>query len=105
MRGQLFECAMPPPFALLLLYLLAINAATVLAFWLDKHYARQSLRRIPESGLHALALIGGTPGAFYAMRKFRHKTRKRSFRARFWLVVAVQICAGLYGLRNWLLAL
>ncbi len=38
-----------------------------------------------------LGLLGGTPGAFIAMRMFHHKTSKQSFQTVFWLTVAVQL--------------
>lgn len=43
--------------------------------------------------LHGLALIGGSLGAYAAMRIFRHKTVKGPFRIIFWLIVVAQIAA------------
>ena len=45
---------------------------------------------MPEATLYLLTALGGSPGAFAAMRLFRHKTVKGSFRIVFWLIVAVQ---------------
>ena len=47
-------------------------------------------RRVPEASLFTLAFLGGTLGAFVAMRLLRHKTVKPSFRIMFWLIVAAQ---------------
>lgn len=72
--------------------------ASVLAFVLygvDKRRAGSGDRRIPESTLHAVALLGGWPGAFLAQRFFRHKTVKVSFQAVFWLIVAAHQLAAL----------
>ena len=50
-------------------------------------------RRIPESGLLGLALIGGSPGALLARRLFRHKTRKEPFSTQLLVIVVLQIGA------------
>lgn len=62
-----------------LIYLLCINVFTTLVFWFDKNRARAKQRRVPERKLLFLALIGGSPGAFWAREFFRHKTRKQPF--------------------------
>lgn len=77
-----------------LLYLLAINLVTFAAYGADKRAARHGQARIPEKALHLLALAGGTPAAYLAQRHFRHKTRKGSFQATFWMIAVTQI-AGL----------
>jgi uncharacterized membrane protein YsdA (DUF1294 family) len=46
----------------------------------DKSAAEQGRWRTSESTLHAVALVGGWPGALVARRVFRHKTRKQPFR-------------------------
>ncbi len=70
--------------------LIAVNLAAFVAYVYDKHLAETGGRRISESTLLGLALIGGSPGAWAAMRLVRHKTRKASFQAAFRLVLAVQ---------------
>ncbi len=57
----------------------------------DKRAAVARRRRIPEDQLHAVALLGGWPGALAAQRTFRHKSEKRAFRAVFWVTVVVNI--------------
>ena len=47
----------------------------------DKILAERGLWRIPERCLHMWELFGGWPGAVYAWRKYRHKSRKGSFLA------------------------
>ena len=82
---------MPPVW--LLWTLLAINVLTWLAFGLDKMLARRHggrddrvagqhgrWHRIPESWFLWAAALGGYIGAWLAIRFFRHKTRKVSFR-------------------------
>lgn len=65
----------------------------------DKAAARRGGWRTPEASLHAIALVGGWPGALVARHVLRHKTTKQPFRSVFWLTVAVN-CLGL----AWLVA-
>ena len=74
-------------------YLVAINAVTLIGYGYDKLIAGTGMPRVPESLLHTLALLGGSPAALLAQRWFRHKTLKSSFRATFWLIVVLQILA------------
>lgn len=54
----------------------------------DKSAAQvEGRRRVPESTLLMLGLLGGWPGAIVAQQVLRHKSSKASFRARFWLSV------------------
>ena len=46
---------------------------------------------MPEAVPWLLAALGGSPGAFIAMRVFHHKTSKTSFQLVFWVIVAVQV--------------
>lgn len=71
-------------------YLFGINVATLALYGYDKAVAGSG-RRVPESVLHGAELLGGTPAAFAAQRLFHHKTRKGSYQARFWLIVAIQV--------------
>ena len=47
--------------------------------------------RIPEKTLLGACLIGGWPGGLIASRVFRHKTSKRSYRAKFILVTILNV--------------
>ena len=40
-------------------------------------------------------LLGGWPGALLGQRRFRHKTRKRSYQLVFWLIGALHLAAWL----------
>lgn len=82
-----------PFFAIPALFL--VNAWTVLRFWQDKQRAIAGERRIPESDLLGLALIGGSPGALLARRFFRHKTRKEPFSTQLWIILALQVGAAI----------
>lgn len=78
------------PSEILLLYV-AASAATFLAYAADKSAARKGRWRIPEAHLHLFALSGGWPGALFAQRKLRHKSRKTSFQVVFWITVMLNI--------------
>ncbi len=67
---------------------LAASATSIVLYGLDKAAARRGARRVPEVALHAVALVGGWPGALLAQSAFRHKTVKRSFRRVLWCTVA-----------------
>jgi len=82
------------------LWLGLINLITVGVYWLDKRRAQKGRRRISEKELLLWAAAGGSPAAFYAMRKFRHKTQKTSFRTWYWLIVATQVGAVVWFLRS-----
>lgn len=68
-----------------------IASVTFLAYAIDKAAAQSNRWRIPESTLHALALLGGWPGAMLAQTLLRHKSVKREFRLIFWITVAVNL--------------
>lgn len=62
-----------------LAYGVVVNLITYLTFAWDKRRAQQNKRRIPERQLHTLTLLGGSPGAWLAIFRLRHKNRKFSF--------------------------
>jgi uncharacterized membrane protein YsdA (DUF1294 family) len=79
------------PFAIPALVL--VNLWTILRFWQDKQRAIGGDRRVPESDLLGLALIGGSPGAFLARHLFRHKTRKEPFSTQLMVIAVIQVGA------------
>ena len=60
----------------------------------DKAAAQRGARRVPESTLHLLDVLGGWPGGLVARHAVRHKTRKQPFRTVFWGTVLANV-AGL----------
>ncbi|WP_281823232.1 DUF1294 domain-containing protein [Sphingobium sp. BS19] len=68
----------------------------MLRFWQDKQRAINGRRRIAESDLLGLAIIGGSVGALLARQMFRHKTRKEPFSTYLLLILVAQI-GGLIG--------
>jgi uncharacterized membrane protein YsdA (DUF1294 family) len=78
--------------ALCLMGLLAVvNAAAFVLFMLDKHLASEGMRRIPESTLLLVALIGGSAGAIAGQQYWRHKTRKEPFRTMLFGIAIVHV--------------
>lgn len=80
-------------YTFLILHLIFINFITFTAYFYDKRAANKQKWRIPEKVLLAFALIGGTPAASIASKVLRHKTIKKAFKIRFWLVILIQIIA------------
>lgn len=78
-------------FTAVIIHLIAINITTFIAYGWDKRAASRADWRVPEKTLHAYAFIGGFPGALIAQKIFRHKTRKKSFRAMMWLIFMIQL--------------
>jgi uncharacterized membrane protein YsdA (DUF1294 family) len=76
-----------------LAYLFAINLVTDLFYRYDKRVAGGQRTRVPENVLLALAALGASPAAYFAMfsAEKRHKARKTSFQVTYWAIVAVQI--------------
>ena len=74
-------------------HLLCINAVTFLAYGVDKRAAMRGAWRVPEVNLHTLEFLGGWIGAFAAQKVFRHKTKKKSYRIMFWLMLVLQLAA------------
>lgn len=74
-------------------YFVAVNALAIWRFRDDKRRARLGLPRVPERALLGLALIGGTPGALFARRAYRHKTRKQPFSSLLFLIALAQLAA------------
>ena len=81
-----------PPFCIVAA-LAIINLATLAMFGVDKALARGGHRRVRETTLLWLALIGGTPGAYAGRRLFRHKTRKEPFSSRLLGIAVLQAVA------------
>ena len=74
-----------PP--LILAAYVVVSLLTFVMYAVDKSAAKNGARRTPESTLHLLSLAGGWPGALVAQQTLRHKSKKQSFRAVFWVTV------------------
>ena len=87
------------PAALLAAWLVAINAATFVAYARDKRAAQRGARRTPERTLYVLNLAGGFVGGWLGMLVLRHKSRHASFR----LVQSIATVLWVVVLLAWLL--
>jgi len=64
-----------------------VSIVAFLAYAKDKSAAKNDLRRTEESTLHLLSFVGGWPGALFAQKILRHKSKKKEFQTTFWLTV------------------
>jgi uncharacterized membrane protein YsdA (DUF1294 family)/cold shock CspA family protein len=67
------------------------SVASFSAYAIDKSLAGTGRRRVPESRLLLLDVLGGWPGGFLAQQALRHKTVKVSFQRAFWSAVVLNI--------------
>lgn len=70
-----------------------LSLVAFVAYAMDKSAARRGAWRTQEGTLHTLSLAGGWPGALVAQQVLRHKSKKASFRAVFWVTVLVNCAA------------
>lgn len=75
---------------------LALSVATFATYAWDKWRAKRGGDRTAEATMHLLEMLGGWPGALIAQQWLRHKSRKRSYQVRFWIIVAFHVGAWLW---------
>lgn len=76
---------------ILLLYYLVMSVLAIILYGADKYKAKKKRRRVRESVLLSISLLGGAAGALLAMNRFRHKTRHLYFWATAILGLLLQI--------------
>ena len=91
--GEPLEISSKYSVVLLVAGFVLVNVGSALGIWLDKRRAVNGEWRIREETLLVWALVGGWPGGIWAMRKFRHKTSKPFFIARYVFVIVLNIGA------------
>ena len=90
--GLMLILGQPLSFALWpVLWVVVLSLVTFGLYAYDKAQAPIGGPRVPELVLHLLGALGGTPGAFLAMRWRHHKTNTPRFQVIFWLIVAAQL--------------
>ena len=84
---------MPDLTKILTIYLVTINMATFFVYGLDKWQAKQSRRRVRETTLLLLAVLGGSIGAWMGMKVWHHKTLHKKFSYGIPLIIIAQMAA------------
>ncbi|REG98903.1 DUF1294 domain-containing protein [Flavobacterium aquicola] len=85
---------------ILFYYFLILNGIAFILMAYDKHLAKTQKQRIPERTLLGSAFLGGTIGSGLGMLTFRHKTAKKSYLLKFWLILILQILIGWFYLNR-----
>ncbi len=79
-----------------IIYLLIINLTAFIMYFSDKAKAKKHHWRIPEATLLCIAALGGSLGAFAAMKIFRHKTKHPKFYITVPLLVIFHLAVIIY---------
>jgi uncharacterized membrane protein YsdA (DUF1294 family) len=90
---------MDGPIIILGCYMAVMNLLTFMVFAIDKLKARLESRRVPESVLFMLCLVGGIWGGLLAMVLTRHKVSKGSFMRVIFILLVINLAyvgMGLY---------
>lgn len=87
---EFFQAIKENPLILLWIYLGIINLVTFFMMGLDKLKAKRGSRRIAESTLFLMAIIGGSIGGILGIFAFRHKTQHKQFIIGFPLILIMQ---------------
>lgn len=62
-----------------ILFFILMNIVAIILMKKDKEFAQTGAKRVRESTLLLLALVGGGLGEYYAMYKYKHKTLHNKF--------------------------
>ena len=82
-------------FYVYVVYYLIMNVTAFVLYGVDKKRAIKRRWRIPESVLLGIAFLGGAPGAFLAMRVYRHKTLHAIFSIGVPLMIVLHVILGI----------
>jgi len=85
---------------LLIIYVVLVNVVAFLLYGFDKWQARKGKRRISEKTLLALAIFGGSAGAYVGMYLFHHKTKKVKFYLGIPMIILLQVGILIYFLQK-----
>lgn len=87
----LIEALFSNPIIALMLFILLINLIAIILMKKDKAYAQMGERRIRESTLLIVAIVGGSLGMYYAMFKYKHKTLHNKFSIGIPVIIVIQL--------------
>lgn len=62
----------------------------------DKKYAKEERRRVPENTLMLVSIMGGSLGMYIGMYKFKHKTLHKKFTIGVPLILLIQLAYVVY---------
>lgn len=77
--------------SVIVVYLLIVNIVAIVAYGVDKLKAKKNKWRISENTLLLIALVGGSIGAYLAMKLWRHKTNHKKFKYGIPLIIVFQL--------------
>lgn len=78
------------------LSLLILNVISFILYGIDKYKAKKGKWRISEATLLAMAVIGGSVGAWTGMKLWHHKTLHKKFTIGVPLVFILQVALVVY---------
>lgn len=81
---------------IVVIYLAVINVATFFTFGIDKWKAKHSKWRTREAALLALAVLGGSIGAWLGMKVWHHKTLHKKFKYGVPAIIIIQLLLAAY---------
>ncbi len=90
----------PTPLHIVLIYLVVINMITFFMYGVDKWKAKHAKRRIRETALLTLAVLGGSIGAWSGMKVWHHKTQHKKFKYGLPLILLAQIALMYFIIQN-----
>jgi len=73
--------------SIFIIYMIIINILSGILFSYDKRAAIKNNRRIPESTLHMLEIVGGVFANMVLMYSIHHKNRKFRYYGVTWVVM------------------
>ena len=79
-----------------LIYLAVTNVVTFFVYGIDKWKAKHSKWRINETQLLALAVLGGSIGAWLGMKVWHHKTQHKKFKYGVPAIIIIQLALIVY---------
>jgi uncharacterized membrane protein YsdA (DUF1294 family) len=82
---------------IILILFLVLNLITFFVYGIDKWKAKKGKWRISEATLLILATVGGSIGAWCAMKVWHHKTLHKKFRYGIPAIIILQIAAIIFG--------
>lgn len=81
---------------ILILYLVVVNVVSFIMYGVDKRKAKRNRWRTSEARLLAIAVAGGSLGAWMGMYAFRHKTQHLKFKYGIPVIIGLQLGAIVY---------